>query len=417
MIKFFHTADIHFGVENYGRIDPSTGIHTRLLDFKKCLEFCVDQAIEQDIDFFMFSGDAYKTATPTPTQQKLFLQQLLRLNAHGIPVAIVVGNHDHPMSFGKAHALDIFGDLPVSGFHIFSKPEILRLTTKSGVVQIVGIPWPSRHSLIARTDLRFKNSGEIVEYLAEAVGHIIKELAAELDPLIPAVLAGHLTVSEGIFSGSERTAILGSDPILMPSQLAIEPFDYVALGHLHRFQDLNSKGRCPIVYSGSLERIDFGERNDTKGFCSVVIGADKKTSYSFIHTPTRPMIQIDVKLLPDENQTKQVLESLLKHELEGAIVKIVYHIPEGLSDLVDVGIIQNACKKAWYVASITPVHRPKIREKRADVSVSMSEEDLLVAYFKMKNISQDKIDRVLKKAFEIRADLEQLEQSSDSQLQ
>ena len=90
MIKFFHTADIHFGVENYGRIDPSTGIHTRLLDFKKCLEFCVDQAIEQDIDFFMFSGDAYKTATPTPTQQKLFLQQLLRLNAHGIPVAIVI---------------------------------------------------------------------------------------------------------------------------------------------------------------------------------------------------------------------------------------------------------------------------------------------------------------------------------------
>lgn len=410
MINFFHTADIHFGVENYGRIDPATGIHSRLLDFKKCLEFCVDQAIEQNIDFFMFSGDAYKTATPTPTQQKLFLQQLLRLNAHGIPVAIVVGNHDHPMSFGKAHALDIFGDLPVQGFHIFSKPEILRLQTKSGIVQIVGIPWPSRHSLIARTDVRFKNSGEIVEYLADAVGHIIQELAAQLDPELPAVLAGHLTVSEGIFSGSERTAILGSDPILMPSQLAIEPFDYVALGHLHRFQDLNVNGRCPIVYSGSLERIDFGERNDTKGFCSVVIGPNKKTSYSFIHTPTRPMIQVDIKLVADSNQTKQVLDALGKHEMRGAIVKIVYHVPEGASDAVDTSLVQAACKNAWHIASITPVHKLKVREKRAEVSIAMSEEDLLVAYLKMKNAPQEKIDRILQKAHQIRADVEKVEE-------
>lgn len=414
MIKFFHTADIHFGVENYGRIDPATGIHSRLLDFKKCLEFCVDQAIEQDIDFFMFSGDAYKTATPTPTQQKLFLQQFLRLNAHGIPVAIVVGNHDHPMSFGKAHALDIFGDLPVDGFHIFSKPEILRLKTKRGIVQIVGIPWPSRHSLIARTDVRFKNSGEIVEYLAQAVGHIIKDLAAELDPNLPAVLAGHLTVSEGIFSGSERTAILGSDPILLPSQLAIEPFDYVALGHLHRFQDLNVNGRCPIVYSGSLERIDFGERNDTKGFCAVQISDDKKTSYSFIHTPTRPMLQFDIKLKADENQTRQVLDALARHELQGAIIKIVYHVPEGIPDAVDISVVQHACKNAWFIASITPVHKVKVREKRAEVGIGMGEEQLLDAYLGMKNVPLDKRERVLKKAQVIREELAQREAVSDA---
>jgi len=412
MIKFFHTADIHFGVENYGRIDPATGIHSRLLDFKKCLEFCVDQAIDQNIDFFMFSGDAYKTANPTPTQQKLFLQQLLRLNTHGIPVAIVVGNHDHPMSFGKAHALDIFGDLPVEGFHIFSKPEILRLKTKSGVVQIVGIPWPSRHSLIARTDLRFKNSGEIVEYLADAVGHIITELAGQLDPALPAVLAGHLTVSEGIFSGSERTAILGSDPILMPSQLAIEPFDYVALGHLHRFQDLNVNGRCPIVYSGSLERIDFGERNDTKGFCSVEISDDKKTTYRFVPTPTRPMLQLDIKLVADQNQTRQVVDEIAMHDIRGAILKIVYYVPEDTQDAVDVSAVQMACKDSWYVASITPVHKIKVREKRASVSVSMTEEELLTNYLKMKNMPQQRIDSILQKALQIRIDLEVKESHS-----
>ena len=100
MIQFIHTADIHFGMENYGKIDPKTGIHTRLLDFEKCLNFCIDYAIEQDVDFFMFSGDAYKTATPSPTQQKLLIKCFLRLNEAKIPVVIVVGNHDHPLCFG-----------------------------------------------------------------------------------------------------------------------------------------------------------------------------------------------------------------------------------------------------------------------------------------------------------------------------
>lgn len=414
MIRFFHTADIHFGMENYGRIDPATGIHSRLLDFKKCLEFCVDKAIEQDIDFFMFSGDAYKTANPTPTQQKLFLQQFLRLQQHGIPVAIVVGNHDHPMSFGKAHALDIFGDLPVDGFHIFSKPEILRLQTKRGVVQIVGIPWPSRHSLIAKTDVRFKNSQEIVEYLAQSVAQIIVSLAQQLDPLLPAVLAGHLTVSEGIFSGSERTAILGSDPILLPSQLAIEPFDYVALGHLHRFQDLNPQGRCPIVYSGSPERIDFGERNDVKGFCLVTIDDHKKTSYEFIKTPTRPMLQIECKLTSEVNQTKQVLDEIARFDIQDAIIKIVYHIPENANDLVDVSVLQDVCKNAWCVASIVPVHKPKVREKRLEVVANMSEDELLRAFCKNKNIPPEMVERVLLKSMQIKHELEQKDTAQDS---
>ena len=61
MIQFIHTADIHFGMENYGKIDPTTGIHTRLLDFKKALDFCIDYAFKSNVDFFLFSGDAYKT--------------------------------------------------------------------------------------------------------------------------------------------------------------------------------------------------------------------------------------------------------------------------------------------------------------------------------------------------------------------
>ena len=77
MIRFIHTADIHFGMENYGRIDPKTGIHSRLFDFEKALNFCIDYAIEQQVDFLLFAGDAYKTAHPTPTHQRLLMNCFL----------------------------------------------------------------------------------------------------------------------------------------------------------------------------------------------------------------------------------------------------------------------------------------------------------------------------------------------------
>ncbi len=54
MITFIHTADIHFGMENYGKLDTKTGIHSRLLDFEKALNICVDRAIAERVDFFLF---------------------------------------------------------------------------------------------------------------------------------------------------------------------------------------------------------------------------------------------------------------------------------------------------------------------------------------------------------------------------
>lgn len=205
VIRFIHTADIHFGMENYGRIDPKTGIHTRLLDFERAFNFCIDTAIEQDVDFFLFAGDAYKTAHPSPTQQKLFLKCLLRLFKANIPVVMVIGNHDNPLSFGKAHSLDIFSNLPLDGFHVLSKPGIINLTTKNGSCSIVGIPWPTRNTVSLGSQLD-KSASHITQYISQAVANIIKDLASQLNPALPAVLVGHLTVSSGIFSGSETDA-------------------------------------------------------------------------------------------------------------------------------------------------------------------------------------------------------------------
>lgn len=395
-MKFIHTADIHFGMENYGRIDPETGIHSRLLDFERALTFIIDTAIEENIDFFLFSGDAYKTATPSPTQQKLLMNCLFRLYKAKIPVIIIVGNHDNPLSFGKATALDVFSTLPLDGFHVFSKPKSLRLETKSGPVQIVGIPWPSRTNIALKEEHKITTSQEITTYLSNSVTKIIRHLADELDPNIPSVLAGHLTVSSGIFSGSERRAIYGTDPLFLPSQLGIKPFDYVALGHLHRYQNLNEGNYPAIIYSGSPERVDFGERNEEKGFCLVNL-IKNETTHEFIKTPTREFIQFDIELNPHQNQTDQILDEINKKRIAGAIIKIIYYLPADIDDTVDLKKIQRACQEAMYLVGIFPV-RPIAQRKNRSLNITSSKpEELFVQYIMQKENLAAKKDQLLEK--------------------
>jgi exonuclease SbcD len=388
-------------MENYGRIDPKTGIHTRLLDFQKALNTCIDHAIAHNVDFFMFSGDAYKTAHPSPTQQKLFFNCLMRLFKANIPVVIVIGNHDNPLSFGKAHSLDIFQDLPLEGFHVIAKPTILPLQTKSGLVNIVGIPWPTRNTISMSNAHLYKSSIEITEYISKAVSAIIADCASKLDPHVPAILAGHLTVSSGVFSGSEKRAIYGNDPLFLPSQLALKPFDYVALGHLHRYQNLNPNGHPAIVYSGSIERIDFGERKEDKGFCLVHIESKEKTTHQFIKGPARPFIQVEVYLQPGADQTQQILDELEKYELADAVVKIVYHIPPGKKDLVDIKALERTCLNAMHLVGIIPVRKPETRERRAAMNVEMDLPTLLGTYFLTKPELKDKKDQLIEKAMQL----------------
>lgn len=408
MIRFVHTADIHFGMENYGKTDPATGIHTRLLDFYHALSYCIDVAIDQQIDFFLFAGDAYKTAHPTPTQQQLLMKCFLRLYKANIPVVIVVGNHDHPVSFGKAHSLDLFSELPLDGFHVFSQPHTIMLQTKSGPVQISGIPWPTRNSIALGSKGQYQTATEITTYISQAVSIIITSLAEKLDPTIPAVLTGHLTVSTGIFSGSEKRAIYGNDPVLLPSQLAHPNFDYVGLGHLHRYQNLNPHGYPAVIYSGSIERVDFGERKEDKGFCLVTINQKGSTEHEFIKTPTRPFIQVEVTLNAEsDDHTEQLLHELKKHTITDAVVKILYHLPAEKKDLVDVKKIQHACKDAMYLVGIIPVRATPVRTRRATMKVDMALSHLLDVYFDSKDHYKERKKELIEKALLLEQEAEQ----------
>ena len=86
-IRVLHFADIHIGMENFGRIDPATGVNQRVLDFIIRLEEIVNYALEHEADLVIFAGDAFKTRDPNTTYQREFARQIMRLsraNVHGL---------------------------------------------------------------------------------------------------------------------------------------------------------------------------------------------------------------------------------------------------------------------------------------------------------------------------------------------
>ena len=143
-MKIIHFADLHLGVENYGRINPQTGLSTRLEDFLRSFDELADYAIGQQVDLVLFCGDAYKTREPTQTQQREFARRINRIALAGIPVFLLTGNHDMPNAAGRATATEIFDTLAVHNVTVAGKPGVSRITTPSGDIQIAALPWLRR---------------------------------------------------------------------------------------------------------------------------------------------------------------------------------------------------------------------------------------------------------------------------------
>ena len=366
-MKFLHLADVHLGMENYGRIDPSTGLHTRLKDFIKCFSFAIDIALEEKVDLVIFAGDAYKNSNPNPTHQREFARQIYRLSEAEIPVIMINGNHDNPVSFGRATSLDIFDTLNVSGVRVVTKPELLNIETRSGPVQVFGLPWPTKNLFLTKEEYKDFNDEESTKEIQKRASKKIKEYARMMKPGTPAIFTAHLAAAEASYSGSERSAIIGRDPVFSTPALAQKEFDYVALGHIHKFQDLNLNNHPPVVYPGSIERINFGEEKDDKGVCLVNI-ENGKTSYEFIPLPARKFVTIDVVIGEEQDPTNTLIGEIEKYDLSESVVRLFYTMPADKEDLLDFKRINSALEGAFLVTTITKKSKPIERLQRTEIS-------------------------------------------------
>ena len=385
MIKFLHFADVHLGVENYGRYDTRTGLHSRLNDFIQSLSTTIDIAIEEKVDLAIFCGDAYKNNNPSPTHQREFARQIYRLSKESIPTVLINGNHDNPLTFGRASALDIFQTLGIPNVYVIIEPSLINIKTDKGLIQIIGVPWPTRNQYLKKDEYRDSDISSVNRKIQKRLMKTVKELITQLDARYPGILAAHLTMAESVYSGSENYAIIGNDPVI-PVQFFIDSnLDYIALGHIHRYQNLSLPGKPPVIYSGSIERINFGEEKEDKGFCIGSIDEKGKVDHEFISLPIRKMFTIEAKVEENDNPTTVLIAEIKKYDLRDAIVRVHYDISEHQESELDFKKIDEVLAEAFLVAGITRNINRKSAVRRSSLTEEMDLFSALEEYIQLQD--------------------------------
>ena len=331
-MKIIHFSDLHIGYTRYSKgIDLETGLDNRIVDFLNTFDELVNYALEENVELVIFAGDAYKDRNPSQTHQKEFAKRLLKLTKANIPVVLVVGNHDMPGNKGRATALDIFPTMNLDNITVIDKLQLYELKTKSkNPIQILGMPWIRKGSLISRLSNIKKDITieDLNKQIIQTLDNSLEKEIFKINQSIPCIFSGHLTVMEAKTS-TETLMSIGAD-YMFPAQFFARPeFEYVALGHVHKDQILVESP--PVIYSGSLERVDFGEKDDVKGFYVIEIDPKKSQGNRLVNYKKIPVsarnfreyiinipkeTEFPVNIIEEELNSKEIKDSIARIIIE-----------------------------------------------------------------------------------------------------
>jgi DNA repair protein SbcD/Mre11 len=247
-MRLLHTGDWHLGKTLKG-VD-------RLPEQQAVMAELVSVADRESADLVIVAGDVFESAAPSPDAQKLAWSTLLALRATGASVVVIAGNHDAAESFAAA-GVTMLGKAASP-----SNGGVVELATAGGDVRLALLPFVSQRGVVRAAQLMDLDAAELGQEYADRVHHLIGALSSTFAADAVNVVAAHAFVRGGRLGGGERDAQTIND-YSISSQAFPAGASYVALGHLHRTQQI--PGPCPIWYAGSPIAVDFGEVADTKG--------------------------------------------------------------------------------------------------------------------------------------------------------
>lgn len=425
MIRILHFADAHIDIANYGRHDPLSGLPLRVLDFLKALDTIVDTAINEKVDLVIFAGDAYKDRSPAPTFQREWGRRIMRLSRAGIQTILLIGNHDLSPALGRAHALQEYETLEVANVHVIDRPALLTPEHLGGLpVQVMALPWVSRSKLIASQQQDGIEMPEVDDKIETTLSQIVERWFGQVDPNLPLVLTAHGTVQGAVY-GTERSVMLGND-LILPGSLVKDPrLDYVALGHIHKAQNLNPGSHPPVIYPGSIERVDFGEAKDEKGFVIARVSRGK-TELDQRKLPGRRFIDRAVDLskslngreggLPTNDELFERMIAALppQAELKDALVRLTVTYPREWDSQIEESRLREYASEAF---DFHLVRRPRLETRlrlSEDTAIAaLSPLELLDLYWKSVNMDASEVETLNQLAREILSPPETPEEGHD----
>jgi exonuclease SbcD len=258
-VKILHTSDWHVGKVLKGQ--------SRLTEHVAVLAQLVEVARAERPDLVIVAGDLYDTAAPTPDATRLVTRALSALRGTGASVVAIGGNHDNGAAldalrpWAEAAGVALRGSVRDS-----AADHLIEGVTAAGEPwRLVALPFLSQRYAVRAVEMYELTAAEATQTYADHVGRLIARLTEGFTGDAVNLITAHLTVVGGRTGGGEREAhtVLG---YAVPATIFPTGAHYVALGHLHRAQQV--LGPCPIRYSGSPLAIDFGEEENV---CSVTI--------------------------------------------------------------------------------------------------------------------------------------------------
>jgi exonuclease SbcD len=306
---------------------------------------------------------------------------------------LLVGNHDLSPAVGRANALHEFDTLQVPHVQVLGKPTFLGPHELEGLpLQVLALPWITRSGLMAATEMSASQPAEVFVEIENRLVELVQYWLEQADPALPTILMAHATVQGAVYGG-ERLVMLGGD-LALPGSLVRDPrLDYVALGHIHKPQDLNEGVHPPVIYPGSIERVDFGEAQDDKSFVIARI-ARGHTQYERRALQGRRFIDRAVTLtLPSQfgGSGEHVFDQLVaalppQADLAEAVVRLVVEYPREWDAYLDETTLRSYTEAAF---EFHLVRRPKFETRLrlpGDAAISsLSAVDLLEKYWEVMN--------------------------------
>jgi DNA repair protein SbcD/Mre11 len=254
-MKFLHTSDWHIGktLKGQSRLDEQAAVLKEIVEITRAHE----------VDAVLLAGDLYETSAPSAAAQTLVVYALIEMRRTGAEVIAMAGNHDHAATFDAYRPLMAAAGIQLLG-HV-------RPPTGGGVVSfdarstgervnVAVLPFLTTRYAVKAAELLANTPAEQTSAYDEQVRVLLNELKTGFTPNAVNIVMAHLTAAGGTLGGGERAAQTIFEYYVPAAAFGSDPH-YVALGHLHRRQQIPAS--CPVHYSGSPIAIDFGEQTNT----------------------------------------------------------------------------------------------------------------------------------------------------------
>jgi DNA repair protein SbcD/Mre11 len=253
-VKILHTSDWHVGkvLKGQSRVDEQIAVLAEIVRI----------AEQERPDLVLVAGDLYDSAAPTADTKKLVVRALTALRRYAGAVVVVAGNHDHGAEIDALRPWADGAGITLRGTVGRVEDHLVTGVTEAGQAwRVAALPFVSQRYAVRASEMFELTSGEASATYADHVSRLLTALTQPFDDGSPTVnlVTAHLTVVGGTLGGGERDAHT-IEAYAVPSSVFPTSAHYVALGHLHRRQQV--PGPCPVHYCGSPLAIDFGEEEN-----------------------------------------------------------------------------------------------------------------------------------------------------------